>query len=67
MQAYESRLKSLGKQIDVHWFEAGHGSQAQEQQLEHQEYRLRFAYQVLRKQPFSTFWKETAPEPHRSS
>jgi dipeptidyl aminopeptidase/acylaminoacyl peptidase len=47
MQVYEARLKSLGKEIDVHWFEAGHGSHAQEQQLEHQELRLRFVYQVL--------------------
>lgn len=47
MQAYEARLKSLGKQIHVHWFEAGHGSFAQEQRLEHQEHRLRFVYRVL--------------------
>jgi dipeptidyl aminopeptidase/acylaminoacyl peptidase len=47
MQVYEAKLKSLGKEIDVHWFEAGHGSHAQEQQLEHQELRLRFVYHVL--------------------
>jgi len=47
MQNYEARLKSLGKQIDVHWFEAGHGSRAQEQQLEHQERKLQFAYRLL--------------------
>ncbi|MBW2370092.1 MAG: S9 family peptidase [Deltaproteobacteria bacterium] len=49
MQAYETKLKSLGKQIEVHWFKAGHGSRAQEQRLKHQEYRLRFVYQVLNK------------------
>ena len=47
MQAYETRLKSLGKQIDVHWFKAGHGSRAQEQRLEHQEQKLKFAYQLI--------------------
>ncbi len=47
MRAYEARLKSLGKQIHVHWFEAGHGSRAQEQQVEHQEHKLRFAYRIL--------------------
>lgn len=53
MQAYEAKLKSLGKQIDVHWFEAGHGSYVQEQQIEHQERRMRFSYQVLGKAPVS--------------
>jgi dipeptidyl aminopeptidase/acylaminoacyl peptidase len=47
MQAYESRLRSLGKQIEVHWFEAGHGARAQEQRLEHQVLKLRFAQRVL--------------------
>jgi dipeptidyl aminopeptidase/acylaminoacyl peptidase len=37
MHVYEEKLKSLGKQIHVHWFEAGHGSHAQEQRIEHQE------------------------------
>ena len=48
MQVYEARLKSLGKRIDVHWFKAGHGSHAQEQQIEHQERKLRFAYRILK-------------------
>jgi len=47
MQVYEEKLKSLGKDIRVHWFDAGHGSRAIEQQIEHQELMLRFAYQVL--------------------
>jgi len=37
----------LGKPIHIHWFDAGHGSRAQEQSIEHQELLLRFAYQVL--------------------
>jgi len=47
MKVYEEKLKSLGKPIKVHWFDAGHGSRAQEQQIEQQELMLRFAYQVL--------------------
>ncbi|MBZ0294146.1 MAG: prolyl oligopeptidase family serine peptidase [Anaerolineae bacterium] len=47
MRAYEDRLKSFGKEIKVHWFDAGHGSRAMEQQIEHQEMMLHFAYQVL--------------------
>ena len=47
LRVYEEKLKSLGKQIEVHWFNAGHGSRAQEQQIEHQELQLNFAYRVL--------------------
>lgn len=47
MKGYEEKLKSLGKSISIHWFDAGHGSRAQEQQIEQQELMLRFAYQVL--------------------
>ena len=47
LKGYEEKLKSLGKQIEVHWFNAGHGARAQEQQIEHQELMLRFAYRVL--------------------
>lgn len=47
LRVYEEKLKSLGKQIEVHWFHAGHGSRAQEQQIEHQELMLNFAYRVL--------------------
>lgn len=47
MKVYEEKLLSLGKQIEVHWFNAGHGSRAQEQQIKHQELMLNFAYRVL--------------------
>ncbi|HKI54944.1 MAG TPA: prolyl oligopeptidase family serine peptidase, partial [Anaerolineales bacterium] len=47
MKVYEEKLKSLGKQIEVHWFNAGHGSREQEQQIQHQEKMLNFAYRVL--------------------
>ena len=47
MEVYESKLKSLGKDIKVRWFDAGHGAFAQEQRIEHQEMKLRFALDVL--------------------
>ncbi|MEO0397554.1 MAG: prolyl oligopeptidase family serine peptidase, partial [Cyanobacteria bacterium P01_A01_bin.137] len=47
MQAYETKLKSLGKSIQIHWFDAGHGSNAIDQQIEHQTLKLQFAYSVL--------------------
>ena len=47
LKVFEEKLQSLGKQIEVHWFNAGHGSRAQEQRIEHQEMMLNFAYRVL--------------------
>ncbi len=47
MHNYEAALRALGKDITVHWFEAGHGSYAVEQNIEHQERMLRFAAGVL--------------------
>jgi dipeptidyl aminopeptidase/acylaminoacyl peptidase len=47
MEVYEKKLQELGKQITVHWFDAGHGSRANEQQIEQQELMLHFAYRVL--------------------
>jgi dipeptidyl aminopeptidase/acylaminoacyl peptidase len=47
IEMYEQRMRALGKEIEVHWFDAGHGSLVVEQQIEHQELMLRFAYCVL--------------------
>jgi dienelactone hydrolase len=47
MEQYEQKLRALGRQIEVEWFEAGHGSYETEQQLRHAETMLRFAYRVL--------------------
>jgi dipeptidyl aminopeptidase/acylaminoacyl peptidase len=47
IEVYERRMHELGKEIEVHWFDAGHGSLVVEQQIEHQELMLRFAYRVL--------------------
>ncbi|MBC8249024.1 MAG: prolyl oligopeptidase family serine peptidase [Anaerolineales bacterium] len=46
---YEGKMNSLGKSIEVHWFDAGHmGRLAQvEQSIKHQEIMLRFAYRIL--------------------
>ena len=43
MQVYVQKLKDLNKSIEVHWFNAGHGSREMQQQIEHQELMLRFA------------------------
>ena len=47
MKVYEQKLKDAGKEIQIHWFDAGHGSRAMEQNIEHQELMLRWAYRVL--------------------
>lgn len=47
MRDYEAKMKEYGKSIQIHWFDAGHGSRAMEQQIEHQELMMRFAYRVL--------------------
>lgn len=47
MRMYEARMKELGKQIEVHWFDAGHGSYVVDQAIQHQELMLEFAYRVL--------------------
>jgi dipeptidyl aminopeptidase/acylaminoacyl peptidase len=47
IELYEAKLRQLGQQIEVEWFEAGHGSYETEQQIAHHELMLRFAYRVL--------------------
>lgn len=47
MRVYEARLRELGKDIEVVWFDAGHGSLDTEQSVGHQELMLRFAARVL--------------------
>lgn len=47
MELYEARLRSLGKQIEVEWFDSGHGSLDTEQNIAHQERMLSWAYRVL--------------------
>jgi dipeptidyl aminopeptidase/acylaminoacyl peptidase len=47
MELYEARIKSLGKSIEVFWFDGGHMETAAEQEIRFQEQKLRFAYRVL--------------------
>jgi dienelactone hydrolase len=44
---YEARMRELGKDIEVHWFDAGHLVGSAEQTIAHQEIFLRFAFRVL--------------------
>ncbi|HKA19171.1 MAG TPA: prolyl oligopeptidase family serine peptidase, partial [Blastocatellia bacterium] len=48
IEMYEAKMKSLGKDIEVYWFDARHGSLSVEQNIEFQELMLRFAYRILR-------------------
>lgn len=49
IELYEAKLRSLGKSIEVEWFDTGHiGSFIDtELSIQHQERMLRFAYRVL--------------------
>ncbi|MFO0699520.1 MAG: prolyl oligopeptidase family serine peptidase [Nitrospira sp.] len=49
IEVYEQRLKALGKSVDVHWFDAGHIGSGTEQDIQHVELMLKFAYRVLDK------------------
>ena len=50
VRAYEARMRSLGKPIEVHWYNGGHSTLSQEQAIHHQELMLNFAYRVLNRQ-----------------
>jgi dipeptidyl aminopeptidase/acylaminoacyl peptidase len=47
MRVYEEKMLELGKHIEMLWFDAGHGSYAMEQNIEHQERALQFVHDVL--------------------
>lgn len=47
MKVYEEKLKEQDKDIHIHWFNAGHGSRAMEQNIEQHELMLRWLYRVL--------------------
>jgi dipeptidyl aminopeptidase/acylaminoacyl peptidase len=47
IEVYEQSLKNVGKPIEVHWFDAGHEGAGVEQEIQHLETMLRFAYRVL--------------------
>ena len=47
VDTYEAKMKALGKAIEVHWFDAGHGSLVVDQAIEHHALMLDFARRVL--------------------
>jgi dipeptidyl aminopeptidase/acylaminoacyl peptidase len=48
MEAYLDKMKKLGKDVRVHWFDAGHGSLQVEERVGHMQKMLDFAYEVLK-------------------
>ena len=50
IEVYEEKMKALGKEIEVFWFDGGHGTLANEESITHQEVMLRFAYRVLKRE-----------------
>lgn len=47
MEVYVDKLNQHGKQVEIEWFDAGHGSRAMEQNIHQQELMLRWAYRTL--------------------
>ena len=47
VEVYEARLKGLGKPVEVHWFDEGHFGAGIEQDIQHMEIMLRFAYRIF--------------------
>lgn len=49
VEVYEGRMKALGKQIEVYWYDTGHGGSftSIDEAIRHQELMLRFAFRVL--------------------
>ena len=47
IEAYEAKMKALGKSIEVEWFEAGHTGLSAEQWIHFQERMMLFARQAL--------------------
>ena len=49
VEMYEAKMKALGKEIEVFWYDTGHAGSftSAEMGIRHQELMLRFAYRVL--------------------
>ena len=47
IELYEQELKTLGKSLEIHWFDAGHLGGGIEQDIKHFELMLKFVYRVL--------------------
>lgn len=47
IEVYEKRARELGKDIEVDWFDAGHGSRDTTERIAQQERMLRFAWRIV--------------------
>lgn len=47
VEVFEKRMKELGKDIKVYWYNEGHAGGGITQEIEHQEFMMRFAYRAL--------------------
>lgn len=47
MEMYVTKMKSLGKDVEVHWYDAGHTGVSKDQAIEFQEKELLFVQRVL--------------------
>lgn len=48
MEMYEAKMKTLGKDIEVFWYDIGHTGPSKEQEIEFQEKELLFVQRVLK-------------------
>ncbi|MCJ7625448.1 MAG: prolyl oligopeptidase family serine peptidase, partial [Anaerolineaceae bacterium] len=47
MDIYLEKMERLGKEVEIEWFDAGHGSMKVDEQIKHQERMLDFAFKIL--------------------
>ncbi|MDD5191473.1 MAG: prolyl oligopeptidase family serine peptidase [Dehalococcoidales bacterium] len=47
VETFVKKLQSLGKAVEVHWYDAGHAGGGVEQDIEHMELMLRFALGIV--------------------
>ncbi len=47
VEFFEKKMRELGKEIDVCWYAEGHAGGGVDQEIEHQEIMMRFAYRIL--------------------
>jgi dipeptidyl aminopeptidase/acylaminoacyl peptidase len=47
MEVYIDKLESLGKRVDVHWYDAGHAVGVTDMQIEHMQRMLTWVYGIL--------------------
>jgi len=47
IEVYAEKMAALGKPVELHWFDAGHGSHVREERIRHKELMLEFAYRAV--------------------